>query len=191
MTRSMLAISVFLLMILLGWTRAPLNGQTHILLELGSTFPVGSLTDSGSFSGANTGWQGAIGVQWPLGSSGIDLGARAYYGANGHEGPDQGESSLKGIAALATWTLTDGPVRPLVWSQAGLLLHEYSADSGGLLGGGVDSKEEALSFAGGVGLGVPAGWAELQLLTGYTHAFGVFADIRYFSLSVATSLSVG
>jgi hypothetical protein len=119
------------------------------------------------------------------------LGARAHHGANGYEGSDQDGSSLTGIAALATWTLTDGSIRPLLWSQAGLLSYSFSADSGGLPGGSVDSNGEALSLAGGVGLGVPISSVELKLLSGYTHAFGVFEDIRYFSLSLATSLTFG
>jgi hypothetical protein len=189
MTRSVKALAVALLV--MAGTRAPVRAQTSVLLGFGPTIPVGSLTDSGPFSGANTGWQGTIGLRRTVGSSGLALGARAFYGANGYEGPDGQDSSLFGLAAVATWAVARGPVSPLLWSEAGFLSHKHSADSGGLLGGAVDSSEEAFVLTGGLGIGVPIGAIELLLLGGYSHAFGVFDDITYFSLMAAMSFAIG
>ena len=52
------------------------------------------------FAGANAGWQGTIGLLRNVGTSGIALGARGFYGRNGYEGPGEAESSLGGRIAL-------------------------------------------------------------------------------------------
>lgn len=178
-------------LVLLLAATAPLSGQTHVRLGLGSTFPVGTLTDSGPFTEANVGWQATVGLHRTVGSSGLAFGARAFYGKNGYEGPGEQDSSLLGITALGTWTLTDGVVAPLLWSEAGFLSHRYSADSGGLLGGSVESNDEAFVVGGGLGAGIPIGSLDLTLLGGYSHAFGVFDDVRYFVLTAAVDLLIG
>jgi hypothetical protein len=155
---------------------------------VGAVFPVGTLTDSGPFSGANTGWQGAVGLLRTVGTSGIALGARGFYGRNGYEGPGEAESSLGGLAALGTWTLSEGLLSPLLWLEAGYFSHNYSSDSGGLLGGSTESSEQAVVFAGGVGAGVPVGGADVLVLGGYSHGVSVFDSIRYFVLTAALSL---
>lgn len=188
MTRSTAVVATALVALLA--TAPGVRAQTSVFLGLGSTFPLGTLTSSGPFAGANVGWQGTIGVRHFLGSSPFALGARVFYGGNGYEGPQNEDSKLRGVTALATWALAEGPVSPFVWSEAGFLSHKYSAASGGLLGGPTESSEEAFLLAGGLGVGAPLGAAEGLVLGGYAHGLGVFDDIRYFVLTAAIGLPI-
>jgi hypothetical protein len=115
------------------------RGQTSVFVGLGSTVPVGTLTDSGPFTGANAGWQGTIGVRRLIGESGLALGARIFYGKNGYDAPDDPRSKLGGIAASATWILAQGAVSPFLWTEAGFLTHRYSSAFGPV----VQADEEA------------------------------------------------
>ena len=188
MTRSTPAAAVALVLLSLAVPRV--HAQTSILVGVGSTFPVGTLTSSGPFAGANAGWQGTIGLRRAIGTSGIAIGGRGFYGGNGYEGPGESESTLSGLAALGTWTLAQGPLSPLLWVEAGYFAHNYSSDSGGLLGGSTESSEQAVLLAGGLGASVPVGAAEILVLGGYSHAVSVFDSIRYFILTAALSLSL-
>lgn len=71
----------------LAATAVPGNAQTDLFVGLGPTLPVGTVSDGGPFSGANTGWQGTVGLRRGVGSSGFALGGRLFYGANGYEAP--------------------------------------------------------------------------------------------------------
>ena len=158
---------------------------------LGATFPVGTPTASGPFSGANAGWQATIGLHRTVGSSGPDFGARVFYGGNGYEGPGEQDSSLSGATAFGSWTLfTESAVSPLLWSEDGFISHKYSADSGGPLGGGVVSDGEAFVVARGLGAHIPIGSSDLLLLNGYSHGFGAVEDVRYFILTAAAALTL-
>lgn len=179
------------LFVALAAIATPVRGQTGVLLGLGSTFPVGTVTASGPFAQANTGWQATLGIDRAIGSSGLAVGARAFYGANGYEGPGEQDSSLLGVTAVGIWALAEGIVSPHLWSEAGFLSHKYSADSGGLLGGAEESSEEAFLVAGGLGAGIPIGSAELLFLGGYSRALGVFDDLSYFVLTAVTRLAIG
>lgn len=186
MTRLATGIAVTLVLLL---TIAPgAHGQISVLLGAGSVFPIGTLTDSGPFARASAGWQGTIGLLRTVGTSGIAVGARGFYGRNGYEGPGEAESSLAGLAALGTWTLAEGPLTPLLWLEAGYFSHNYSSDSGGLLGGSTQSSGQAVGLAGGVGVGVPVGGADILVLGGYSHGISVFDTVRYLVLSTALSL---
>lgn len=181
--------TVALLLILAA--AAPLSGQTRVLVGFGSTFPVGAFGDGSPFGGANAGWQGTIGLHHTVGSSGLGLGARAYYGENGYEGPYEEDSSLSGVTALSTFTLADRSVSPLLWSEAGAVFHKYSADTGGGLPGGIrKSDESAFVIAGGVGARMPIRSSELLLLGGFSKGFGDFDDVGWFILAAAIGFAL-
>lgn len=175
---------------LLTLSVSPVDAQIEFFAGAGATFPLGTISSDGPFAGADSGWQGMFGMRGSVGSSGVQIGGRVFYGRNGYEGARDARSSLGGVTAMGMWFPTEGSVAPLLWAEAGLITHNYRSDTGGLAGGGTASRDNASVLAGGVGLEVGAGPLDVLVLGGYSRAFGIFEEIQHFTLSTALSVPV-
>ena len=163
------------------------SAQTSIFVGGAATFPVGSLTSSGPFVGANTGWQGTVGAQFAIGESGLTLGPRVYYGSNKYEtGGDK--SNLFGGTALLNYGFGDPlSVNPFLWGEVGVLSYAFKSDS--------DPSAEATStagtVAGGAGIGFPLGGVSGFVAAGYNSHLGGDVETTFFGVFAGLSFAVG
>jgi len=161
--------------------------QASVFVGGAATFPVGNISSTGGFVGADTGWQGTVGAQFAIGASGLTIGPRVYYGSNKHSLAGD-RSNLLGGAALLNYGFGDPQsVNPFLWGEVGVLSHAFKSDSDP----STDATSTAGAMAGGAGIGLPLGGVSAFVAAGYNSHLGGDIDTTYFGVYAGLNFSVG
>jgi len=147
---------------------ADASAQGAVFIAAGGTLPTADFKDFGAGDGANVGWMASAGVQVPVGSAGLSVGARGFYGSNNHDA-DGDKTNLYGGSGLATFQFGEADaVSPFVYGEFGYQAHAFKSDSAPSF----DDTEWNPFVGGGAGIGFPAGGVRVFAVAGYSQGFG-------------------
>ena len=123
-------------------------GAQSIYISAGVTFPSSDYGDI-----ADTGWMGAGGVLFPIGTAGLAIGAEGFYGQHsiGDEGDIRGfdDPKLYGGMGIVVYTFqTSGSIEPYVFGGAGLMALQLGAY-------GESETESGFGYQLGAGVAFP------------------------------------
>lgn len=181
MKRSVVAAIVLIVLGILQPERA--SSQISIDVSVGTTVPTDAFGEI-----AKVGWIGLLGVAMPVGDAGLSVGARGFFGSNGHERPSGDSSDLFGAFGEVEFALpTDGSLLPYVFSGLGIMTRSYRSESYPAL----ESRRSGLALRIGAGVEFP-----LRSLHGIVDAWwltgsGDLDGTQLFGLTLGVGFPVG
>ena len=166
--------------------------QVSVLLGGGASLPLGTFADfngdAAGENGANPGWMATAGLSIPLGSRGLAVGARGFFGRNNHDAPDGDKTSLYGGTALGALSLGDPEgISPFVYGEVGLLARAYASDSFP----GLDETISSLALGAGAGVAFPVGRIRGFIAGGYMQALGDGEETKSAGAVAGVQLPIG
>lgn len=153
-----------------------------VFVAAGATIPTG---DYGDY--AKTGWGASVGALLPVGTAGVALGARGFYGSNNHD-VDGEKTNLFGGMAMVNYSFQTGTqLTPFVSGQFGFMSHQFKTDDPNL----EEGTESGAAFALGGGLGFPLGGVQGFVAAAYQQGLGDIDTTKFIGVVAGVSIPLG